>query len=76
MYWFALFRKVWGFLATSRAPITSKNNLENKQYFCLSLLANLADLLKSVDARSLILGIFDSFYPSRDAIPLIWLYDC
>ena len=48
-----------GFLATSHALINDNDNLSNKSYFCLGLLANLEDLLIPVDARSIILGIFD-----------------
>ena len=40
---------MWGFLATSYAPITANENLENKPYFCLGLLANLADILRPFD---------------------------
>ena len=67
---FTLVSKTWGFLATSHAPITTNENLQNKPYFCLVLLANLADLLIPVDARSIILGIFDPFSPLRYGIPL------
>ena len=64
MCWFYLVRNIWGFLATSYAPITANDHLENKPYFCLGLLANLADLLISVDSILFVLGIFDHFYPS------------
>ena len=53
----------------------TNENLSNKPYFCLGLLANLADLLRQVDARSIILGIFDPFYPSWGGIPLVTLDD-
>ena len=52
---------MWGFLATSYDSITSDDNSANKPYFCLSLLANLADILRPVDARLIILGIFMIF---------------
>ena len=61
--WFAQVRDIWGFLATSHASITANENLENKPYFSSNLLANLADILRLVDARPIILGIFDPFYP-------------
>ena len=70
---------MWGFLATSHAPIAANENLENKSYFYLFLLANLTDLLRTVDARSIILGIFDPFSPlsaSPYGIPLGALDDC
>ena len=51
-----------GGLSTSRAPITSNESLENKQYFCLDLLAKREYILRPVDARSIILVIFDPFY--------------
>ena len=61
MGWFALVRKIWGFLATSQATTTDNENLSNKLYIFLGLLANLSDLLITVDAGSTILGIFDPF---------------
>ena len=64
---------MWDFLATAHAPITMNDNLENKPYFGLVLLANLADLLIPVDARSIVSGIFYPFTPlspSRYGIPL------
>ena len=67
---------MWGFLATSHAPINANENLENKPYFCLNLLANLVDLLRLVDARPIILGIFIPFIPSQDGIPLDELGYC
>ena len=67
---------MWGLLATSNAPINSNENLSNKPYFGLSLLANLEYLLKPVDARSIILGIFYPFSPSQYVIPTGELYDC
>ena len=75
MCWFSLVRNICGFLATSHAPITANKNLSNHSYFFLDLLANLADLLRQVDARSISLGIFDPFSPSRDGIPLETLCD-
>ena len=76
MCWFYLVRNMWGVLNTSHDPITANENLSNKPYFCLGLLANLADILIPVDSRSIILVIFDPFYPSRDGIPLGTLGDC
>ena len=76
MCWFALVRKIWAFLATSHAPITDNKNLTNKPYICLSLLANLADIMRLVDARTIILDIFDPFYLLRDGIPLDALGGC
>ena len=64
IFWFAKDRKMWGLLATSHSPITANDNLSNKPHFCLGLLFNLADILGPVDARSIILGTFDLFYPS------------
>ena len=62
MCWFALLRKIWVFLAIYHAQITANDNFANKPYFCLILLANLADLLRLVDARSIISGSL-SFSP-------------
>ena len=65
-YWvfcFDLVRKMWGLLATSNDPIAANENLSNKPYFCLALLSNLVDILRPFDARSIILGVFDPFYP-------------
>ena len=76
MCWFVLGGKMWGFLATAHATITDNENLENEAYICLGLLVNLADLLRPVDTRSIVLGIFDSFSPSRYGIPLGTLDDC
>ena len=42
----------------------------------MSLLANLSDLLRPVDSRSIILEIFDPFSPSKYGIPLSALDDC
>ena len=68
---------MYGFLATPNDPTTAIINLENKTYFCLSLLSKVEDILIPVDARSIILGIFDlvlysedNLSPSRDGIPL------
>ena len=74
--WFGIVRKMWGILTTSHAPINAKYNLSNKPYSCLSLLANLEDLLRPVDSRSIILGIFDPLSPSWHDIPLVTLDDC
>ena len=52
---------MWGLLATSHDPITANDNLANIPYFCLGLLANVTDLLITVDARPVILGIFIPF---------------
>ena len=72
-----------GFLETPHAPTTDDDNLVNELYFCLSLLANLTDILRPVDGRSIILVIFDltlyykdPFSPSLDGIPLDALGDC
>ena len=59
--WVALVRKMWGFLATSHAPITANENLANKPYFW-ALSANLEDLLRTVVTGSIILDIFDTFH--------------
>ena len=67
---------MWGLLPTSHTPITANYNLAKKTYFCMGLLANLADLLRPVDPRSTILVIFDPFSPSQDGIPLGLLGDC
>ena len=67
---------MWGFLTTSHAPITANENLVNKPYFCLGLLANLTDLLRPVDSRLIILDIFDAVSPSLDSILLGALDDC
>ena len=69
-------KNMWGFLALSRDPITANENLENKLYICLPLLANLADLLRPVDAGSIIIVAFDPLSPSRYGIPLVELDDC
>ena len=53
-----------GVLVTSHAPITANENLANKPYFCLGLLAKHADLQRPVDAIPIILGIFNTFSPS------------
>ena len=76
MCWFSLVRNMWGLLATSHAPISDNDNSANKPYFCLVLLSNLANLLRTVDSRSIILDIFNTFSPSRDGIPLDKLDDC
>ena len=67
---------MWRLLATSHVPINSSQNLSNKPYFCLGLLSNPTDILRPVDARSFILGIFHLFYPSRYGIPLGTLGGC
>ena len=61
---------MWDFKATSNAPTTAYENLTNKPYFCLSLLANLADILIPVDVRLIILDIFDTLFPPQDGIQL------
>ena len=76
MCWFALVRKMWGFLITSHVPINDNENLATKPYFCLVSLANLSDLLRPVGAKSIILGIFVSFSPSLDGIPLGAVGNC
>ena len=73
--WFSIVRKIWGFLANSHTPINANENLENKPYFRLCLLSNLANLLRPVYSRSKFLGIFDPFSPSQDDIPLGTLGD-
>ena len=65
-----------GVLVTSHAPITANENLANKPYFCLGLLAKHADLQRPVDAIPIILGIFNTFSPSWDSIPLGTFDDC
>ena len=52
---------MWGLLSTSNDSITANENLANKLYFCLILLANLEDLLTPVDYRSIILRILIPF---------------
>ena len=81
--WFSIIKKMMGFLETPHAQTTDNDNSVTKSYFCLSLLANLTDILWPVDARSIILGIFDltlyykdPFSPSLDGIPLDALDDC
>ena len=74
--WFDIVINMLGFLATSHAPITGNCNLSNKPYIFLGLLENLSDLLIPVYYRSIILGIFDTFYPSQYGIPLGVLDDC
>ena len=59
---------MWGVLDTSHAPTTANYNLGNKPYFCLDLLANLEDLLRPVDARSIILGILNLVLYSEDTV--------
>ena len=54
---------MWGLLATSHAPITANDIVSNKPYFCLGLLANLAYLLRPVDAILIILDVFIPFIP-------------
>ena len=61
--WFALVRNMLGLLSTSHDPITANHNLANKPSF-LVLLSNLEDILRPVDDRSIILGIFDPFSAS------------
>ena len=63
MCWFDIVRNMWMFLATAHAPTTANENLENKPYFCLGLLANLADLLRPVNTISIVLVIFLPFLP-------------
>ena len=70
MYLFSMVRKMWGFLVTSHNPITDNYNLANKPCFCLGLLANMTDLLRQVNDILIILGIFDTFSPPQDGIPL------
>ena len=66
--WFSLVRNMWGVISTSQDPITNIGNLSNR-----NLLPKLEDLLRPVDARLFILGIFYPFSPSapsRDGISL------
>ena len=65
MCWFAIVGNMWVFLSTSRARVTDNDSLANEQYFCLGLLANLVDILKLVDARSIILGLFILLLPCK-----------
>ena len=76
--WFALVTNMWGFLATSHAPITANGNLSNKPYLWLVLLVNLTDLLRPVDSISIVLGFFplSPLYPFQNGIPLGSLDDC
>ena len=81
--WFDIVRNMWGFLATSHARTTAKDNLSNKPQFVLGLLSNLEYLLRAVDTRSIILGFFNlvlyygyPFYLSWVGIPLGLLDDC
>ena len=57
-------------LQLTHAPINANDNLANKSYFCLGLLSKLADLLITVDARSIILGVLYPLSPSQYGIPL------
>ena len=75
--WFGLAINSWGFLETSHNTTTANENSANKPYFWGGLFANPADVLRPVDARLIILGIFDlvpyseyPFSPSRDWIAL------
>ena len=68
--WFDIARNMWGLLDTSHSALTYNEYLENKPYFCLGLLSNLADILRPVHSGSIVLVIFDSFSPSQDGIPL------
>ena len=77
--WFDKVRNMWGLLATSYAPTIANDNLANKAYFCLGLFYNLVYLLRPVDSRSTVLGIFYPFYPlstSRYGVPMGALDDC
>ena len=67
---------IWVFLATSHDPINANDNLENKSYFWLGLLANLAGLLRPVIYRSILLDIFYPYSISIYGIPLGALNDC
>ena len=77
--WFDLVINMWGLLSMPHATTIAYENLVNKPYFCLVLLANLSDILKPVYVRSRILGIFYPFSPlssSQNGIPLGALDDC
>ena len=76
MCWFDIVRNMWVSLATSHAPITTYENLSNKPFFCLGLLANLVDLLGPVDAILIVLGVFILFLPRDTAYLLGMLDDC
>ena len=76
IFWFGIVRNMWGFLATSHSPITSNESSPIKAYLFWVLLANLAYLLRPVDSRLVILGIFDAFFISREVSPLGALDDC
>ena len=58
MCWFAIVRNNWEFLSNSHSPSSTNDNLANNPYFSLDLLANMADLLRPVYARLIILVIF------------------
>ena len=62
---------MWGYLFTLYAPITANENLSNKPYLYLSLSANLADLLRLVDTRSIILGFFGLVLYSKYPLSLL-----
>ena len=64
------------FLSTPYAPTNDNESLENKPYFCLGLLSNLADLVRPVEVISIIFGVFDAFSTSQDETPLRVLDDC
>ena len=49
--------------STSHYSVTDNENLEIKPYLCLGLVANLEDLITSVDSISSIFRIFDPCSP-------------
>ena len=70
---------MWGLLATLHYQITANENLADKPYSCLVLLAKLEDLLRSVDSRIIVLGVFDPFPPLstlKYGTPLVVLGYC
>ena len=50
---------MWVFLFTSHDVTNANENLANEPHSCLGLLANLEDILRSVDDRLIILSTFD-----------------
>ena len=67
MCWFSLVRNIWGFLAAHMLQLLLMRISWNKPYFFLCLLANLAYILRPVDTRLVILGIFTIVIPHEMA---------
>ena len=65
MCWFDIVRNIWGFLATSNASITANDNLSNKQFS--GLLVNLADIIRTVGAISIIFSVLIPLLPRKMA---------